>query len=104
MAMVTAEISPSGAASPAVFVCELGLRRDVRYRPLQMTAQAAVTPLAAEPSEVRVWPPSDGIVLACQLRIRIRTVLASSQVTDTAGKLTLAGISVEDARSMLDRC
>jgi hypothetical protein len=51
--------------------CELGRRRDVRYRPRGMAAQAAVTRLAAEPSEVRVWPRSEGIMLACRIRTRI---------------------------------
>src|ERR1035441_9504888 len=65
-----------------------------------MTAQALVTRSAAEPSEVRVWPRSDGIVLACRLRTRIPDGFWHRPRSQARRG---SGISVGDATSMLDR-
>ena len=69
-----AEVTHGGAESWGLFLLRAGPERERSLLTRRMTAQALVTRSAAEPSEVRVWPRSDGIVLAGRLRTRIWTV------------------------------
>jgi hypothetical protein len=88
----------------AFFVCTLGLSANVRHGPRWMTAQA---PSCDSPQNPRRCAFGRGAMESCS---RVDSVpvsgrcLASSQVTGTMSEFGLAGISVSDAGSMLDRC
>src|ERR1019366_6743812 len=74
MATVTAEVTHGGAESWGLFRLHAGSKRERSPWTTLDDCPSPVMRFAAEPSEVRVWPRSDGIVLTGRLRTRIRKV------------------------------
>jgi hypothetical protein len=74
LATVTAEVTHGGAESWGLFRLHAGPKRERSPWTTLDDCPSPVMRFAAEPSEVRVWPRCDGIVLAGRLRTRIRTV------------------------------